>query len=65
MNQEGEREGGKKAEETVDETTLAKDIGTMRLKYGGEICFHSNFRTATTNQCNFQHIYYPWGFQAL
>ena len=31
---EREREGGRQgAEETVDESTLAKDIGTVRLKY--------------------------------
>ena len=29
-----EREGGRQgAEETVDESTLAKDIGTVKLKY--------------------------------
>ena len=31
---EREREGGRQgAEETVDESTLAKDIGTVKLKY--------------------------------
>ena len=40
----GMRERGRQgAEETVDETALAKVVGIVRLEYGGEIFLCSNF----------------------